>query len=38
MVDVEAYEHGQEYLIEQWWPRYQKLFEHQDALKVEQTL
>jgi len=40
MVDVEAYarEHGQEHLIEQWWPRYQKLFEHQDALKARQTL
>lgn len=40
MVDVETYarEHDQEYLLAQWWPRYQKLFEHLDNAKATQTL
>jgi hypothetical protein len=40
MIDVEAYarEHGQENLLGQWWPNYQKLFEHLDNLKATQSL
>ena len=39
-VDVEAYarEHGQKHLLTQWWPRFERWYEHLDRLMTQITL